>query len=52
MLSPEGKKIPTRGRGAARRKQEEALLPVDNTGLDIDDHITCSEEYFDYAMIN
>ena len=24
LLSPEGKKIPTRGRGAARRKQEEA----------------------------
>lgn len=24
MLSPEGKKIPTRGRGASRRKQEEA----------------------------
>ena len=24
LLSPEGKKIPTRGRGAARLKQEEA----------------------------
>lgn len=41
MLSPEGKKIATRGRGVARRRQEEALLPVDNTRLDIDIMHTC-----------
>ena len=32
-LSPDGKKIPTRGRGASRLKQQEACVQCDKTSI-------------------